>query len=496
MCKLPDVRGRFTYISSHARQENLYAVYETTYRHYWTELAKCNRQEFQKSGTEGKCIEAREFIIALPESFPNLYAPDKLLQLFTDRFKEKYGVECVSALHHNKRKTNYHIHLIFSERERLPEPIEKTATRNMFYDEQGKHVRTKKEILDENGDIRKGCKIVKKGEVYESKLFTAKNKLFKQDNFVDEVKHVYTELINTLIKDDKEKLHVFDENGLYLATKKIGKNNPKAEQIQTDNEYRVRWNREVDRASGVAETEIQQIKKEYISDRIKEPIDIFGSQPERFGTILMSAVAVLAMLISKVLQKARELSAKLFDTGQIQPQMPVQEPVRQPTEKETQAKPKIPPKPVMPAKAAAYPKLFKIYKELKRQNEIIFEAEKERNALEFERDELKELARFTKKGELQSKIDRKNEEIDILKIGLSGIAKRYGYKNVQEFYRDYNKSLNAYADYRDKVDDWEKTYGENAQKNESLHERLQNYPKKRTDIQVQKIGRSNDRGAR
>ena len=458
MSKLSDVRGRITYISSHAKQENLYAVYETTDRHYWTELAKCNQQEFQRSGTEGKCIEAREFIIALPESFPNLYDPDKLLQLFTDRFKEKYGVECVSALHHNKRKTNYHIHLIFSERERLPEPIEKTATRNMFYDEQGKHVRTKKEILDENGDIRKGCKIVKKGEVYESKLFTVKNKLFKQDNFVDEVKHVYTELINTLIKDDKEKLHVFDENGLYLATKKIGKNNPKSEQIQTDNEYRVRWNREVDRAiiSGVAETEIQQIKKEYISDRIKESIDIFGSQPERFGTILMSAVAVLAMLISKVLQKARELSAKRYDTEQIQPQMLVQEPVHQPAEKETQTKPKIPPKPVMSAEAAAYPKLFKIYKELKQQNENIFEAEKERNALEFERDELKGLARFTKKGELQSRIDRKNEEIDILKIGLSGIVKRYGYKNVQEFYRIYHKSHSAYIAYKEQVAEWGK----------------------------------------
>lgn len=263
MSKLPDVRGRITYISSHAKQENLYAVYETTDRRYWTELAKCSQQEFEKSGTEGKCIEAREFIIALPESFPNLYEPDKLLQLFTDRFKEKYGVECVSALHHNKRKTNYHIHLIFSERELLPEPIEKTATRNMFYDEQGKHVRTKKEIFDENGNIRKGCKIVKKGEVYERNLFTAKNKLFKQEDFVDEVKHFYTDLINLLVKDDKEKLHVFDNSGLYLATKKIGKNNPKAEQIQTDNEMRMRWNCEVDRAivSGVSEMGIQQIKK-------------------------------------------------------------------------------------------------------------------------------------------------------------------------------------------------------------------------------------------
>ena len=500
MSKLPDVRGRITYISSHARQENLYAVYETTDRHYWTELAKCNQQEFQKSGTEGKCIEAREFIIALPESFPNLYEPDKLLQLFTDRFKEKYGVECVSALHHNKRKTNYHIHLIFSERERLPEPIEKTATRNMFYDEQGKHVRTKKEILDENGDVRKGCKIVKKGEVYERNLFTAKNKLFKQDNFVDEVKHFYTDLINTLVKDDKEKLHVFDENGLYLATKKIGKNNPKAEQIQTDNEYRMRWNREVDRAiiSGVAETEIQQIKKEYISDHIKESIDIFGSRPERFGIILMSAVAVLAMLISKVLQKARELSAKLYDTEQIQPQMPVQEPVCQPAEKETQTKPKIPPKPVMPAEAAAYPKLFKIYKELKRQNEIIFEAEKERNALELERDDLKGLARFTKKGELQSKIDRKNEEIDILKIGLSGIAKRYGYKNVQEFYKIYHKSHSTYIAYREQEAEWEKIYGTDSQKQdiESILERLNNPSKRAADYQRQKIIKNKDRGAR
>lgn len=379
--------------------------------------------------------------------------------------------------------------LFFSERERLLEPIEKTATRNMFYDEQGKHVRIKKEILDENGDVRKGCKIVKKGEVYERNLFTAKNKLFKRDEFVDEVKHFYTDLINTLVKGDKEKLHVFDKNGLYLATKKIGKNNPKADLIQTDNGYRMRWNQEVDRAivSGVAETEIQQIKKKYIFDRIKESIDISGSQPERFGAILMSAVAVLAMLISKVMQKARELSAKIFDTEQIQPQMPVQEPVRQSPEKETQTKPKIPPKPVMPAEATAYPKLYKIYNEPKQQNEIIFEAEKERNTLEIGRDDLKGLARFTKKGELQSRIERKNEEIDILKIGLSGIVKRYGYQNVQEFYRIYHKSHSAYVDYMEQVANWEKNYGENSQRQDkkSVLERLKNPLQKATNYQQQ-----------
>jgi len=174
----------------------------------------------------------------------------------------------------------------------------------------------------------------------------------------------------------------------------------------------------------------------------------------------MTAVGVLAILISKVLQKARELSAKLFDTGQIPPQTPKQEPVPKPAEKEMPSKPKIPPKPVMSAEAAAYPKLFKIYKELKRQNEIIFEAEKERNVWELKRDDLKGLAKFTKKGELQSKIDRKNEEIDILKIGLSGIAKRYGYQNVQEFYKIYHRFQSAYAVYKEQEAEWEKTYGD------------------------------------
>ena len=157
---------------------------------------------------------------------------------------------------------------------------------------------------------RRGLK--KKGEVYEHSLFTAKNKLFKQEDFVDEIKHFYTDLINLLVKDGKEKLHVFDSNGLYLATKKIGINNPKAEQIQIDNEMRMRWNREVDRAivSGVSETEIQQIKKEYITDRIRESGDVFGSQPERLGSIIMTAVTALALLISKVMDKARELDRK------------------------------------------------------------------------------------------------------------------------------------------------------------------------------------------
>ena len=64
MTKLHNVRGRIYYISSPKKQENLYAVYETTDRNFWTDLAKYNQAEFKKNGTEGKCIEAFRQLLA------------------------------------------------------------------------------------------------------------------------------------------------------------------------------------------------------------------------------------------------------------------------------------------------------------------------------------------------------------------------------------------------------------------------------------------------
>src|SRR5574344_1950829 len=302
MSKLPNLKGRISYISSKARQENLYAVYETTDRKFWTELVKCNQDDFKKSGTKGWCIEGRELIIALPESFVD-YEPDKLLKLFTEHFKQNYGVECISALHHNKRKTNYHIHLIFSERKLLGEPVEKIATRNMFYDENEKHVRTKKKILDEVGQLRKGCKIIPKGEVYERNIFDIKESQFKSKNFLDEVKHSYTDLINLYVKDDKQKLKVFDRNGVYLPMKKIGKNNPKAEQIVADNEVRTKWNLTVDSAlvAGISEAKIKEVKSTQISQPASQSIKQNGKHPELFSQLIKLAVSTLEVLIHKIL---------------------------------------------------------------------------------------------------------------------------------------------------------------------------------------------------
>ena len=447
--------------------------------------------------------------------------------MFTNRFKEKYGVECVSALHHNKRKTNYHIHLIFSERELLPKPIEKIATRNMFYNEQKKHVRTKKEILDDSGNVRKGCKIIKKGEVYERTIFTAKNKLFKQEHYLDEAKRFYTDLINLLIEDDKDKLHVFDKNGLYLATKKIGKNNPKAEQIKENNEVRMQWNHEVDRAlvSQVPENEIRQIKQKWITERIRLSIDVFGKCPEKLAGIITTATAKLALLISKILTAARELKNKLFhevlekeygskavikveDTADVV-SAPVKETITEPeppistiiatvpkAEIVEQPKPQIPSRPLMPPEAAAFPKLQKVNVILDKHNNLIFEAERERTKLELKLSDLKGLARLTKKKELESRIATKTEEIRTLKAGLSGIVRQHGFATVQDFYTAFYTAQRVTDAYQKECAKWDKSYGEKAiPKTETMHEKIQRYQEKADRQNASQPYRSRDKGA-
>ena len=298
MTKLPNVKGRISYITSKSRQENLYATYRTADNAFWSNLARESQQEFKRSGTKGKCIEARELVIALPETFTQ-YEPQELLERFTDEFRKRYGVECVSALHHNKRKTNYHIHLIFSERTLLPEADIKIASRSVFYDETGKRVRTKKEITGEDGKIRQGCTVIKKGEVYESHLFSVKDDRYKSETFLEGEKEFYTALINSYISDPEQHLKVFDKNSVYLPTKKIGKNNPKEAEIKADNEARQEWNRTADMAlvTGIAEAKIIEIKQTEIQDKASESIRTSGWLPDMFRSIVGKAKDFLQNLI-------------------------------------------------------------------------------------------------------------------------------------------------------------------------------------------------------
>ena len=471
MSKLTNLKGRINYISSHARQENLYAVYETTDRKFWTELAKCNQEEFKKSGTEGKCIEARELIIALPESFVD-YEPDKLLKLFTEHFKQNYGVECIAALHHNKRKTNYHIHLIFSERKLLEEPVEKIAARNMFYDENGKHVRTKKEILDEAGQFRSGCKIIPKGEVYERNIFTIKDSRFKSDSFLDEVKRSYTDLINIYVRDDKEKLKVFDNNGVYLPMKKVGKNNPKAEQIEADNQVRAMWNQTVDRAlvSGVPEKQILDVKQSEIGQKAKTSIQKSRRNPALFKSLIMTAIYALELLISKVLKMALEKADKVMEVvAKSEPDQTKVRAVNEPVMAQNELIPEMPKKSEF---ASKYPRLADIYSKLEKQNTAIYQREQQLANVEKEIAGTKGIFKAKQRKELQEQAEQLKIQIANMKQYLSNIVQGYGYKNVKEFLAEYKASKAEYSNYQSAVARWEQQTGNKAEP-DSLKAKLQ-----------------------
>lgn len=202
-------------------------------------------------------------------------------------------------MHHNTRQTNYHIHLIFSERKELPEPEVKIAARNMFYDENGKHRRTKKEILDDQGELRKGCYIIPKGEPYSGHYFGPKRFFFKKKAFLREMKEVYTELINEEIYDERRKLKVFSKDSVYLATKKIGKNNPMEDVIRKNNEAVQKWNFNASYAATImSEDHVKEVKRQMVLKPIRESAAA-GNGLELYRGIVQLATKTLNRLIKE-----------------------------------------------------------------------------------------------------------------------------------------------------------------------------------------------------
>ena len=98
-------------------------------------------------------------------------------------------------------------------------------------------------------------------------------------------------MINYYVKNPSEKLTVFDRDSVYIATKKIGKNNPKAEQIKKDNVIRQEWNKIADVAlvTGISDKKIKAIRKNEITTKIQQSIEMEGWKPELFYQIMINA---------------------------------------------------------------------------------------------------------------------------------------------------------------------------------------------------------------
>ncbi len=417
--KLSDVNGRIDYISSPKRQEHCYAFYNTAAAEYWQHLSDQAQFDFWKSHQKnGKCIEARELIIALPESLQQ-QDPKLLLQVFTEIFRQKYGVQCAAALHHNKAMTNYHIHLIFADRDPLEKPIVKKASRNMFFDETGRHVRTKKEILDDHGNVRPGCRILAKGETYDIKWFSSRNDYFKSRAFMQEAKVMYTGLINHFVSEE-EKLQLFDPSGPYLPTKKIGKNNPLAAEISSDNEFRQEWNRTVDQVliAGGSQEEVTEFKTKEITSKISESIRDNGNDPSLFSQIIRFAIAVLQEFLDLLMQNTPAEIEKTKETGEEQDTVsPKPEPATTADLRDAEAE---------------FRPLDAVHQKLNKANRKLYTLQKQQRSLQGVLDTTpRDLFHRKERKALEDRIAGIGRQIDLTRTQLEAIPKQHGFDDVK-----------------------------------------------------------------
>lgn len=125
--------GRSDYISNPDRQDHIYN-HEKNRDFDWKEYA-----EFEKNNqkTSVKNNEARELVFGLPNEIASLPSEERAEighAIAKDILGENRDYEF--AFHFNEDMTNFHMHLIFSEREVAPEAEIKRYKRDMWYDKE------------------------------------------------------------------------------------------------------------------------------------------------------------------------------------------------------------------------------------------------------------------------------------------------------------------------------------------------------------------------
>ena len=282
------------------------------------------------------------------------------------------------------------------------------------------------------------CKIIPKGEAYEVRYFSERRDHFKEKSFLQEVKGMYTELINECVSDEKDKLQVFDKAGPYLPTKKIGKNNPKAKEIEADNALRKEWNNTVDQVliAGGTPEEVVEFKKEYVTEKVAESIRRDENQFGIFAVILQSAIEVLKTFY-------RFLMFRLEKTQKGTGENTMPEPPR-----EAETAPTFDPAELQRAKAD-YMLLHTLHEDLTAMNRKIYAIEKTIQNLNRQLKRLengftdKVLHIFDRK-ELRKKITTEKEKLENARERLQLFPAQYGYSSVGELEQAYQVADKRY----------------------------------------------------
>lgn len=226
---LSDAGGRIDYISNPNRQEYLEAVYYSNDDEtFWKALAAHCQEQAKYSQTK-HAVEAREWVVPLANDLAERMSSAEIARLASDRIKEMTGTENVVAVHWNKKKNNYHIHVVSAENKEINQVKEGAVlTRNTYFDENGKRS-SKKNCVDQNGDLKPGCTFYKKGEQKIDQIrFGAKIDEIGSKGFLQDLKRDMANWQNELLQE--ERFRVFDPS-LYIAEQHIGKNTTPDQQV-------------------------------------------------------------------------------------------------------------------------------------------------------------------------------------------------------------------------------------------------------------------------
>ena len=250
--KINNVAGRSDYISNPDRQEHL-RLTEKSSDFDWKEYAEFEKQN-QKS--KEKNNEARELVIALPNEMSEKFSDDVLKDFSHELAQEILGKnrDYEFALHWNQAKTNFHMHLLFSERERVSERTPKVYKRDMWFDKttnrMAKANAENAELRHKKGDVMKD----KQGNIrYEDTPFTKKDKTFTDRSWIKS----HQETIQKVLSEYNFVLDIFDDKH-EIAQKKLYKG-----ASEDYLEYAANWNQTANTVNKTIKEEQKTLLEEY-----------------------------------------------------------------------------------------------------------------------------------------------------------------------------------------------------------------------------------------
>ena len=241
---------------------------------------------------------------------------------------------------------------------------------------------------------------------------------------------MFTEIINCHVKEESEKLSVFQQGGVYLATKKIGKNNPKEAEIRADNAARQEWNRTVDVAlvEGVPEENILKVKQEEITDKTVQSIRAHGWLPDMLRQIIRGAKDLLQEMIFKF---------------------------------------KLLPKPVPKIDLQEWNDMWVLMEKLQKQSQEMKHTQQEISSLKKQLSETKGFFKGKERKSLESKIEQAEKQEKRIHTDMEQNVKQAGYPDVQSITKAYHKSEELIQEYNKEMREWK---NQTAQKKEKTSE--------------------------